>query len=303
MFKHKEPLPAPLRDDPSSPLFNELWEQAGQISIPQPPELTLEWQKLEKRLNEIPAKSRKIFFPWSIAAIFLLVSSLVTGYFFMMSRPQIYETAQAQHQDITLPDNSLVNLNAESRLQIQFGFNQKHRRVHLEGEAFFDIQHADQPFIIETGEIITRVVGTRFNIKYRQQFYELSVISGLVTVQLPVHDDGIQQDTIIKVNPGELLKAGPEQFQLFSEAITGLQQAAWQEKRLFFFQTPLINVLQEIERQFSLAIKVTDSNLYREQISGLFNMENQQTLLESIALVLGCQYRQKDKTVTLSPAP
>jgi ferric-dicitrate binding protein FerR (iron transport regulator) len=81
-------------------------------------------------------------------------------------------------QLINLPDGSKVVLNANSKLEYPPGFSNNTREVYLDGEAYFDIAHdPGKPFIVHTGSISTRVLGTAFNINaYRsQQFVEVTV--------------------------------------------------------------------------------------------------------------------------------
>src|SRR5439155_2315167 len=67
---------------------------------------------------------------------------------------------------LLLPDSTQVWLNAASSLEFPEAFQSGKREVYLVGEAFFDVKHAEnRPFIIHTGNVTTRVVGTAFNIK------------------------------------------------------------------------------------------------------------------------------------------
>lgn len=89
-----------------------------------------------------------------------------------------WETAENK-KVIHLPDGSLVILNKQSRLDYRSG------EVVLDGEAYFDIVHRpEQPFLVQTGNIVTRVLGTAFNIKaYRtDRSIEVTVDHGKVQV-------------------------------------------------------------------------------------------------------------------------
>lgn len=72
----------------------------------------------------------------------------------------------AGHQLINLPDGSMALLNSGSKLDYPPSLTGKTREVYLTGEAYFDIKHnSRQPFVVHTGNIMTRVLGTAFNIK------------------------------------------------------------------------------------------------------------------------------------------
>jgi transmembrane sensor len=79
-----------------------------------------------------------------------------------MAREMAWQTA-ANRKVIHLPDGSMVILNKHSMLEYRAG---NAREVVLHGEAYFDIvQRPERPFEVYTGKIVTRVLGTAFNIK------------------------------------------------------------------------------------------------------------------------------------------
>lgn len=77
----------------------------------------------------------------------------------------VCETCQYVQKDIYLPDGTHVWLNENSKLTFpeQFG---KERRVMLEGEAYFEVEHdRKRPFIVQTDKLNVRVLGTEFDVK------------------------------------------------------------------------------------------------------------------------------------------
>ena len=65
---------------------------------------------------------------------------------------------------LRLADGSRVWLNAGSSLRYPVGFQDSVRQVFLEGEAYFEVNHDGKPFIVSTGSMNPRVLGTSFNI-------------------------------------------------------------------------------------------------------------------------------------------
>jgi ferric-dicitrate binding protein FerR (iron transport regulator) len=95
-------------------------------------------------------------------------------------------TAPGKHRQISLPDGTRIWLSPGSHISYPNKFRTKERLVKLEGEAFFDVVHdEDHPFVIQSGQLKTVVLGTSFNIKaYPDQIIsEVTVISGKVAVQ------------------------------------------------------------------------------------------------------------------------
>jgi ferric-dicitrate binding protein FerR (iron transport regulator) len=91
----------------------------------------------------------------------------------------------ARKRVVRLPDGSTVLLNKDSRLDYPRVFRDTIREVVLSGEAYFDITHlAGRPFIVHTGKLSTRVLGTAFNIRAYpgDKAIAITVTSGKVQV-------------------------------------------------------------------------------------------------------------------------
>jgi ferric-dicitrate binding protein FerR (iron transport regulator) len=55
-------------------------------------------------------------------------------------------------------------------------FAETRREIHLTGEAFFDVaKDQSRPFIISTGDVTIKVLGTSFNVKAYQGAKEITV--------------------------------------------------------------------------------------------------------------------------------
>ena len=96
------------------------------------------------------------------------------------------QQAPNKKQIIHLPDGSTVILNADSKLDYPTVFAGKTREVWLSGEGYFDIVHLSrQPFLVHTGKITTRVLGTAFNIRAYpgDEAIEVTVTRGKVQVE------------------------------------------------------------------------------------------------------------------------
>ena len=95
-----------------------------------------------------------------------------------------YDNSSSKEFSVVLPDGSMVLLKPNTQLS----YNQedtKLREVNLVGEAFFDVKKdVTRPFMIYTGKVTTKVLGTSFSIKAfpEMQKFEVSVTSGKVTV-------------------------------------------------------------------------------------------------------------------------
>tara|TARA_R110002049_G_scaffold268752_1_gene445542 strand:+ start:81736 stop:82665 length:930 start_codon:yes stop_codon:yes gene_type:complete len=86
-------------------------------------------------------------------------------------------------KSVTLPDGSTVILNANSRVTYSTDFNINERKLKLSGEAYFKVvTNQSVPFIVETKNLITKDIGTEFNINGNNQAVMVTVSEGIVDV-------------------------------------------------------------------------------------------------------------------------
>src|ERR1035437_6328233 len=112
-----------------------------------------------------------------------------------------------QKTKVTLPDNSIVWLNARTTLKYATVFNQKQRIVFIDGEAFFDVTHDQtRPFIVRTSTINIKVYGTTFNVKaYKDDDVdEATLVKGKITI-LGINALGKEGQEII-IHPNETFR-------------------------------------------------------------------------------------------------
>lgn len=85
---------------------------------------------------------------------------------------------------VVLSDGTEVLLNSDSRLTYPVVFKGKERIVSLEGEAYFKVaKDAGHPFIVRSGGLRTRVLGTEFNVRnYDHKRASVTLIKGKVIV-------------------------------------------------------------------------------------------------------------------------
>lgn len=161
--------------------LKQLWIESSYAS----PAPEVDWDKVYNRIMNIGSapvdktiKKRHRFRPLGVAAGIMLIAGMAAfGVYWSMKEKGSAKKAMAQqeqaahkaapgHQLINLPDGSIVLLNSNSKLDYPPSFKGKTREVFLTGEAWFDIKHnPQQPFLVHTGSITTRVLGTSFNIR------------------------------------------------------------------------------------------------------------------------------------------
>ncbi len=126
---------------------------------------------------------------WAAAASLILVAFSTFWFINKTATSSIEDTiirsAQTERKEITLSDGTEVILNTGSELLVKGNFGVNQRRVVLKGEAYFKVaKNAEIPFIIQSGQLSTTVLGTAFNISAYpdRDRMKVSVLSGRVSV-------------------------------------------------------------------------------------------------------------------------
>jgi transmembrane sensor len=136
------------------------------------------WKKI---LLTVEGRTNKEYFMrpfyWIAAASVLII----IGVALWSTSDTGFKTNDQEKLTVNLADGSSVTLNYESRLKLANDFGRTNRGVSLEGEAFFNIKKdGSKPFVITIGQHEVIVVGTSFNVRYKNKLAEITVRFGKV---------------------------------------------------------------------------------------------------------------------------
>lgn len=151
-----------------------------------------------------------------------------------------------------LPDGSTVWLRAGSELTYNRFFLGSERKVSLKGEAFFEVEKKpEKPFVVQSGGLSTRVLGTSFNVRALQelQLYEVMVRTGKVQVS--------QDDIILAMlTPNQGVKVvGSESHRL--ESIHLQDYLCWRGGGMSFNNNSLREIGWYLENRFGITLHIS----------------------------------------------
>jgi ferric-dicitrate binding protein FerR (iron transport regulator) len=154
------------------------------------------WSSIQSQIdidNEIfPSYPKRMLFQVAIfaASVALLVGLFISFFvFYRLPQTPTYayvETPAGQKTHIILPDGTKVWLNSGSKIAYSSDYNKHLRVVRLTGEAFFDVVHNSQhPFIVNTGKVDVKDLGTAFDIRAysNDSSIEVSLLRGSVSLK------------------------------------------------------------------------------------------------------------------------
>ncbi|MCX6238676.1 MAG: FecR domain-containing protein [Bacteroidia bacterium] len=245
------------------------------------------WKNLLRQIGESPSGDRSIvmqnpFYRIAIAASLILLLGMAT--FLRFYSKTVYSPA-GQHLTLCLPDSSFIELNAQSTVKYHpywFSFS---RTVTLDGEAFFKVISGNRFKVIsERGE--TTVLGTSFNIYSRNNDYNVTCFTGRVRV---VTTDKNER---VLLNPNERAFINKDGFLRLVQEVNSKAVRSWMDNMFIFTGSSIIDVLQEIERQYNIKIVFrADPNL---TYTGNFSKSlSEKEVLDLVCTSLGLKFEAR----------
>lgn len=229
------------------------------------------WETLQGKLEESPAQQtnapaktvslskRRQWLRLSVAAVVLFVLGL--GVFARVYTTQVSVVA-GEFVSHTLPDGSVVHLNAASSIVYAPYWWRFSRKVNLEGEAFFEVQKGKN-FSVISSLGTTQVLGTSFNILARGNAYEVYCKTGKVRVS---H----RQQSQVILTPGEHTKLVNKGLVKKADKKSQEAMLAWRMGKFVYNTTPLTKIFGDLERHYNVKITLKVDNLNEQHYTGVF---------------------------------
>ncbi|WP_439581936.1 FecR family protein [Dyadobacter bucti] len=310
-----EPVEIPFSEEQWLAMEQKLWRQV------QPPVLEADMDS-DARVGPL---WRKVFFIASgVAALIAIVvgvnwnQHLLTG--FLGQQSLITKTEQAdwtqylnetiQSKEVKLPDGSRIVLAPHAQLAVHKAFNQKNRDVRLLGEASFHVhRNPTQPFLVYSGDIITKVLGTTFQIRAKDpgQPIQVTVQSGKVTVYRQAARDQtkVSPSSGVILTPNQKATYFPDNRQ-FVTSITENPQpiaASSDDKEsisLVFSETPMEEVIHKLEVLYGTEIELEQESLGHCPFTGNLTHQALYTKLELLCGTINGTYEVRGTKILIT---
>lgn len=243
-----------------------------------------EWSRLSSALDLDSKKvspSGKIvarFKIWYYAAVFALIISLLGAIFLrsIFNQNDLITVSEiiipkGQIRNILLPDNTLVFLNADTRLSYNSNFGKKFREVTLEGEAFFDVTHdSDIPFIVHTRENKIKVLGTAFNVNAHpdEDIHQISLERGKILVS---HQN--QEPYALNPNQTYLLIRSNGSSKVFKTDNVE-EYSSWTQGRIILRNHRFSDIAKDFERSHNVIFDIQNEQILNNRYTGEFSRDD-----------------------------
>lgn len=235
------------------------------------------------------------------ASMSLVLMSMLAVWIWTGKVEMVYQTAENEILELTLPDNSTVTLNSNSTLSYQSsrlsGFD---RKVQLEGEAFFSIQkdHEGKTFEVnEGGSLGVTVLGTKFNVKKSKLVEKVTLIEG--SVKLGYQGENGTSEHLM--TPGESVKMDPKKKELKSTRIENPERLiSWKDRKLKMKNERLEEVLDILIEIYDLTLDETSIVQPETTVSGSLPLSDQpEEVLENLGILFDTSVELKGNKVTI----
>ena len=243
---------------------------------------------------------------WPVASS-VAIAALAGIWFFLNSGPVVYSTGVGEQASFALADGSVVNLNAQSSLELHYTESERTVRL-VTGEVLFVVEKdPDRPFLVLTERAVVRAVGTSFNVRQRGETTTVTVVEGIVDVRLL---DGLQEggalpsqsadvaalpggeaimvnglpakDGLVRLGAGQQARVEQHSPQVAVVDANIEKATSWRQRRLVFDSWQVADVVAEFNLYGDRRIVIEDSDLASRLISGAFDADDP----ESFALFL-----------------
>lgn len=187
-----------------------------------------------------------------------------------------YRTALGETREVTLADGSVVQLDGDSALAVQYGDNRREVRL-LRGQAFFKVMpDKRKPFHVRADGVEVTVTGTAFNVELGGKQVDVAVQEGSVQV-----DDWRAARQL-----AQALKAGDRLAYRDGQAVQGRvvpgQVAAWRKGQVIADDLPIAAVVEELRRYMPGLVILRDEALAAKRVTGVYDLRQPEAALRAV---------------------
>lgn len=168
---------------------------------------------------------------------------------------------------IELADGSSVLLDRGSSLDVSY--DDRHRDLQLRhGQALFEVRHDPaRPFVVHGANLIATAVGTVYAVRSDGEAQDVTVRHGIVEVRTAL-------GAIARVTAGEHVVYRASSAELRPEPVDSDASLAWERGFLVFKQTPLAEVVRQLNRYHNGHVFVASAKLNNIPVSGVFRLDS-----------------------------
>lgn len=283
-----------------------VWAAFDRLSLTERP------QTVRRRMSALRRREQG---RWLAAGAVMLVAACMVLFFSLRRPPEpthvltdtVATARVSEPARQTLPDGSIVEFKEGAAISV--AFDQDARRVILtSGEAHFAVtKNPRRPFIVESGAVKVRAVGTAFAVHVGGTEVDVLVTEGKVDVtSRPAVSDPASDVTRDDAAP-TLVSAGQQATvvlgaQSASPVVTSLAEAemvarlSWRVPALEFSETSVAEAVALFNRYGKPRLRAVDNAVAALRVTGVFRSDNPEGFARALEASLGLrvEYRRNE---------
>lgn len=224
------------------------------------------------------------------------------------STTQLVETTNLTRQPlrVVLHDGSEVILSPQSQLRYPSQFAGNARIVYLTGEGVFSVKRRNQPFMVHTGEMVTKVLGTRFVVRAfdKDRKFTVQVLSGKVSVYTPkperTPDSKEVNGLILNANQAAIFEKSDGNLTKTLVAKPFLIEQQSSQRQFVYDEVPLPTILRELEKGYAIPIQFDEQSFEGCKITAVLTSESLYEKLDILCKAASASYEITDGQIVVS---
>ena len=190
-----------------------------------------------------------------------------------LAQPLTVITHLGERSQVVLPDGTKVWLNSASSVEYVAPFFSRERRVKMDGEAYFEVQHdAQAPFVVSTNGLDIKVLGTRFNIRNDDNDHRITTV--LLEGAVKAYASG-DEKAAVRLRPSQQLVFDTRTGAMrLTDEPSADRSINWIDGRFCFEHDTFAEIVAELKRSYNGDIRFMDDALRSERFSGDFRVED-----------------------------
>lgn len=281
-------------------LIEQLWN-SSQIEKPNADvNIDSEWEILQQKLqlDEVGSlidKGKKglLFSYWKPAFAATIIAIIMITFFITRLdspiKPSIYSVATQKGETklIELVDGSTINLNNDSYISYDENYGKTNRNIMLRGEAFFSVTKDKLPFIVQTHNAQTKVLGTQFNINAWDEVTDVVVKRGLVNLSSLK-----SKEQSVNISKGMESVATKDTKVSIPVDVDINKKLSWLDGKLLLENATPAKVAEKLGRFYNIKVKTSADLNNDETVTGTFNRSSADSTLQMICLALNIKFKK-----------
>lgn len=293
-FSKYDEVPVHLDKEENNRVFNDLDNRIDDLLGTKP--------KKVFRLNRV-LKVAAVLALFATAALLTYKNSLTNLFQQKEITYTVLRADKGEKKEIKLSDGTAITLNSGTTIKVPNDFGQVDRQLILTGEAYF-VVHRDtsKRFIIQSGKLLTSVLGTTFNIKaYPEEEQQLvTVTSGKVRVEerdqsgkFTMLSDGLVRNQQLVFSENK--KDGYQIIKVDADHIS-----SWRNNLLNFNEVSIAEIAVLLERWYNIPVVINNSRPTSRRFTISFDDEPVDNVLRILKELSGITYQIKNNRIEIN---